>query len=168
MDRYIEDEALYEFHQTPENLAIQLIQTVRLEPNDVVYEPFKGNGSFYNNFPDNVIKCWSEIVEGRDYKEFKEEVDWIITNPPYKINDKNVFFSLLKEFAPRVRKGICFLASGICTQSLTPLRLKELEELGFFISSQIVVNIKKWRGRYYFITFTKERNPSFSYLINNW
>jgi len=168
MNRYIEDRAMYLLHQTPEELAIRLIQTVPLLEGDVIYEPFKGEGSFYSNFPDNVVKHWSEINEGRDYKDFTEEVDWIITNPPFKLNDKNCFFPLLKEFASRVRKGVCFLASGVCIQSLTPLRLKELADLGLYVDSQIVVNIKKWRGRYYFITFKKQPNPSYTYLLGNW
>jgi len=166
MNRYLDDEEHYLFHQTPNELALALIQTVPIEPTDRVYEPFRGEGSFYRQFPE-CEKHWSEIREGRDYKDFTEEVDWVITNPPYKINDKNGFFPLVKEFAPRVKKGICFLASGVCLQSLTPLRLKELEDMGWYVKSQIVVNVKKWRGRYYFITFTKERNPSFSYIINN-
>ena len=166
MERYVEDRELYLFHQTPDLLAQQLIQTVPIAPTDIVYEPFRGEGAFFRHFPD-CIKLWAEINEGRDYKDFTDTVDWIITNPPYKLNEKNCFFSLVKEFAPRVKKGICFLTSGVCLQSLTPLRLKELEEMGWYVASQIVVNVKKWRGRYYFITFTKERNPSFSYLINN-
>ena len=167
MNHYLDDREQYLFHQTPDDLALALIQTVPIEPTDIVYEPFRGEGSFYRQFPE-CVKHWSEIREGRDYKDMTEEVDWVITNPPYKINDKNCFFPLVKEFAPRVKKGICFLTSGVCLQSLTPLRLKELEELGWYVKSQVVVNVKKWRGRYYFITFTKERNPSFSYLINNW
>ena len=80
---YIDNQELYHFHQTPEALAIQLIQTVDLEPNDVVYEPFRGEGAFYNNFPDNVVKHWAEIVDNRDYKEFTDVVDWIITTYIY-------------------------------------------------------------------------------------
>lgn len=162
-----QDREQYLLHQTPYELAHALIQTVPIEPTDRVYEPFRGEGAFYQQFPE-CVKHWSEIREGRDYKDYTEEVDWVITNPPYKIQDKNSFFPLLKEFAPRVKKGICFLASAICVESLTPLRLKELEEMGWFVHSQITVSVKKWRGRYYFITFTRERNPSFSYLINNW
>lgn len=48
----------YYFHQTPEELAIKLINLVELEEGDMVLEPFKGEGAFYNNLPNNVIKLF--------------------------------------------------------------------------------------------------------------
>lgn len=36
----------YFFHQTPENLCIELIKQVPLVENDNVLEPFRGEGNF--------------------------------------------------------------------------------------------------------------------------
>ncbi len=52
-----------------------------------VLDPFKGKGAFYDNFPDDVIKEWCEIDEGKDFFEYHKKVDWIISNPPYSIFD---------------------------------------------------------------------------------
>ena len=53
-----------------------------------VLDPFKGTGSFYDQFPDTVEKDWCEIDEGRDFFDYQEHVDWIISNPPYSIFDE--------------------------------------------------------------------------------
>ena len=56
--------------------------------NGKVLDAFKGKGSFYDNYPDNVEKDWCEIDEGKDFFEYNEHVDWIITNAPYSIYDE--------------------------------------------------------------------------------
>ena len=53
----------------------------------IVLDPFKGEGSFYNQFPKNCIKDWCEIKEGIDFFKYNKKVDWIISNPPYSILD---------------------------------------------------------------------------------
>lgn len=53
-----------------------------------VLDAFRGNGSFYNQYPNNCRKDWCEIKDGRDFFDYNEKVDWIITNPPYSILDE--------------------------------------------------------------------------------
>jgi hypothetical protein len=52
-----------------------------------VYDPFRGDGSFYNQFESvflDTVECyWSEITDGRDFFDFEDKMDWIISNPPY-------------------------------------------------------------------------------------
>jgi len=156
----------YELDQTPEELAIKLIAEIPLSSGDSIYEPFAGENSFYRNFPTDCITYWSEIRRGRDYKSFEEPVDWIITNPPYRMEKgKNCIIPLLFEFLPRVRKGIAFLCNDKVISSLTPLRREKMKALGFHVSKITIVNVKKWRGRYYFIQITKQENPSINYFI---
>jgi tRNA G10 N-methylase Trm11 len=164
------DETYY-FHQTPETLAIELINMLDLEEGDIVLEPFKGEGSFYNNFPENVVKHYTEIEEGLDYKDFKETVDWVCTNPPFQIETDtkrvNSFYPLLEYYSDKVNKGIAFLANDRCFSTLTPKRIKILEANNLFLSKVIVCNIRKWRGRYFFIIFKKdEPSQFFDYLDN--
>ena len=71
---------------TPENIAKLIINKFNLSGK--VLDPFKGQGAFYNNYPETVKKDWCEIDEGKDFFEYKEHVDWIISNPPYSIYDE--------------------------------------------------------------------------------
>ena len=71
---------------TPENIAKLIINKFNLSGK--VLDPFKGKGAFYNNYPETVKKDWCEIDEGKDFFEYKEHVDWIVSNPPYSIYDE--------------------------------------------------------------------------------
>lgn len=150
----------YFFHQTPNDLAKKLIEFIPLIANDVVLEPFKGEGAFYNNFPSNVIKEWTEIEEGRDYKTHTTPVDWVISNPPFKLETTkggvNAFWTLLKHYTQYAKKGIAFLGNDYCFSTITPKRMKELNSLGFYLNFYKICNVKAWRGRYFFIIFTKQ------------
>lgn len=70
---------------TPIEISKQVIDMFNLYGK--VLDPFKGSGSFYDQFPDSVIKDWCEINEGRDFFDYVDRVDWIISNPPYSILD---------------------------------------------------------------------------------
>jgi len=61
----------------------------------------------------------------------------------------------MKQFVSLNKIG--FIINTACFQSLTPKRLKTLDELGFNITKIIVMNIQKWYGRYYFILFEKNQ-----------
>jgi hypothetical protein len=162
----------YYFHQTPPQLCADLIQKLELTENDRLYEPFKGEGGFYNAFPVGNPKAWTEITEGLDYKDYNEEYDWVITNPPFslQINNKkvNAFWYFIDYFTQRAKKGVAFLANDFCFGTLTPMRMKTLNERGFFISKVVVSCVKKWRGRYYFIVLEKKPNSIFSHLLPNY
>jgi len=166
----IKDEVYY-FHQTPEELCIELIKHVPLIQGDRVLESFRGEGSFYNNFPDFIEKDWCEITEGRDYKDYDKEFDWIITNPPFRLEEsgkrENAFYKLLKYYTNKAQKGIAFLGNDFCFSTLTPKRLKELNESGWYIHNIICCSVKKWRGRYFFIIFKKEHSDFYKYVEGN-
>ena len=163
----------YLFHQTPEQLAKDLINEVEFTEGDKVFEPFKGEGAFYNNLPQNVVKYWTEIKEGRDFRDFTENVDWVISNPPFRIDDtdgkrQNSIYTIIEHFSTRVNKGIAFLVNdyGLCT--LTPTRLKKLNDNGIYIHKIVVCSVKKWRGRYFFIIFKKQYNDLYKFLEGNY
>jgi type I restriction-modification system DNA methylase subunit len=163
------DETYY-FHQTPEELCKKLIEQVPLIKGDRVLEPFKGEGNFYNNLPDFVEKDWAEITEGKDYKDYTKPFDWVLTNPPFKMDEEqtgkrvNTFYKLLKYYTQRAEKGIAFLGNDFCFSTLTPIRLKELNESGWYIHNIVCCSVKKWRGRYFFIIFKKELCNFYSYV----
>lgn len=66
-------------HFTDENIAKSIVD--HFKPFGRVLEPFKGEGAFFEQLPSNSM--WCEINEGRDFFEFREPVDWIVTNPPF-------------------------------------------------------------------------------------
>jgi hypothetical protein len=162
---------MYYFHQTPNELAKKLIEFLPLKADDTVLEPFKGEGAFYNNLPDYVVKHWTEIEEGRDYLSFEGPVDWVISNPPFRLETAtgrvNAFWTILKHYTSIAQKGIAFLGNDYCFSTLTPKRMKELNALGFYFHSYKVCSVKAWRGRYFFMIFTKEPSQ-IGYLEGNY
>jgi len=163
---------VYLFHQTPDNLAKILINFVPLINDDKVLEPFRGEGSFYNNFPNFTANNWCEIEEGIDFKDYDydtNKIDWVISNPPFRLENLektriNSFYFILDFFLKRVNKGIAFLGNDRCFATLTPKRIKEIEKLGFYINKIVVCNIKKWRGRYFFIIISKIKTDFYNYI----
>jgi hypothetical protein len=162
----------YFFHQTPADLAKDLVDALGLPETDRLYEPFRGEGSFYNAFPEANPKDWSEITEGRDYTAHTGEYDWVITNPPFRLETGtkrvNAFWFLIDYYTQRAKKGIAFLANDRCFSTLTPKRMQTLNERGFSITKLIVCSVKKWRGRYYFFVLEKKQNATVGFLLNNY
>ena len=166
------DRETYLFHQTPKELAKDLIPFVPLAESDRVIEPFKGEGAFYDNFPTFVNKDWAELEQGRDYRELTGEYDWVITNPPFRLETDgkrvNSFWFLIDYYTQRAKKGIAFLGNDSCFSTLTPRRQAILKERGWRMTKVVVCSVKKWRGRYFFFILQKEGQGFMDYLIANY
>ena len=153
----------YHFHQTPELLCKELLKHIPdVKRGDLFFEAFAGEGSFVRAFPDDCNIIQTEIEHGTDYRSIDLEtasVDWVITNPPFKMENEvgkltSSFYNLCDYFAGKTNKGFAFLANDSCLSTLTPVRLKHLYETkGMYIHKIVVCSIKKWRGRYFFIIF---------------
>ena len=160
---------LYYLHQTSRELAKEIIDSIDFNDGENVYEPFAGQKAFYNQFPSNVNKYYTEIEEGLCYKNFNYDevkINTILSNPPFRIDGKNCFFKLLEYFSTKDVDRIIFLCNDYCLNSLTPKRLKKLNDNKLYINKIITCNVKKWRGRYYVITFGRIPNLSFQYFLN--
>ena len=72
---------------TPDWLAKQICGMFSISGK--VLEPCKGEGAFLKYLPQNTD--WCEIADGKNYYDYNEKVDWIVTNPPY--SDYNRFLS---------------------------------------------------------------------------
>ena len=72
---------------TPLAMAKRVIDLYGIQEGSTILDPCRGEGAFYDNYPENCIKDWCEIEEGRDFYAYEGNVDWIITNPPYSILD---------------------------------------------------------------------------------
>lgn len=148
-----------DIYYTPEPLAKELIKICDLKENDIVLDPFKGKGVFYNNYPDFVKKDWCEITEGKDFLKYNNKVDWIISNPP---------FSKLKEILPKcievAEKGICLILGF---NNLTPYRDNLFKNSGFNLTHIETFNVKGWFGfRCCFVIYEKNK-PSMNKLSTN-
>ena len=166
------DRDTYLFHQTPRQCAIDLMQYIPLQPGDTVLEPFKGEGAFYDAFPNYVHKDWAELEQGRNYIDVSGSYDWVITNPPFRLetNGKRVnsFWYLLDYYTQRTHKGIAFLANDRCFSTLTPKRMNLLQQRNWSITKIVVCSVKKWRGRYFFIILEKDKVGFVNYLLPNY
>lgn len=158
------------FHYTPEALASKLVSLVEIHHSDVLLEPFKGGGSFYNQFPAENVKDWCEIDEGRDFFQYEGSCDIIITNPPFKSNEvqRNILIKCMDKCFDVCRKKVCVLINSKCFNSLTPLRLHHWSQRGWVITNVHICNVSKWFGRYYFVTFEKDKQPIMTFDITNY
>jgi hypothetical protein len=72
--------------QTHPQLAKRIVEYFQpqFQLGDVLLEPCRGEGAFYDNFPDGYDKHWCEIDEDRDFLQCQlTHVNWTITNFPW-------------------------------------------------------------------------------------
>jgi hypothetical protein len=162
---------IYAFHQTPPDLAKRLMDFVPIQSGDRLYEPFRGEGAFFNAFPTTTTNLWAEIRKEKDYKD-EQEYDWVITNPPFRLEEGNTringFWLTLDYFSSRAKKGVAFLFNKQCLEALTPKRIEILQQRGFHIQKIVVCSVKKWAGRYYFLVLSKQPANFLVALRENW
>ncbi len=128
---------------------------------DTVCEPCKGNGSFYNQLPDNCNKIWYEINEGKDYLTCEEKCDITLSNPPFV--PRKLFWSFHQKAMELTNREIYWLINFCSINVFTPKRLDEMKSKGWFINSFHVVADKRWFGRYAWIKISKIDNNFMSW-----
>ena len=64
---------------TPRWLARDII--AHFQPSGRILDPCRGDGAFFDQLPEGAD--WCEIREGRDFFAYVNQVDWIVSNPPY-------------------------------------------------------------------------------------
>ncbi len=65
---------------TPLDAARDVVN--HFKPSGRILDPCRGNGAFSDLMPG----CdWCEIRQGRDFYAWREQVDWIVSNPPYSV-----------------------------------------------------------------------------------
>ena len=101
-----------------------------------ILDPCCGNGAFFNKFPDSKNKFWCEITKGADFFEFKEEVDIIISNPPWSLTRKFL------NHAMTVTKTIVFLIPINHIVGLKA-RMRDLDTAGFWLTDVLIINTPK-------------------------
>lgn len=96
-------------------------------------EPCKGDGAFIRAFSELGINPeWCEITEDNDFFNYKDKVDWIITNPPYSI------LSDFLEHSLTVANNIVFLVLG--NAMFFKKRIRLIREAGYGFKEFIFVD----------------------------
>jgi len=139
---------------TPPKLAKTAIDMIDYNENDIWLDPFKNDGSYYNQFPNN-NKKWCEILQNKDFFDFDEPVEIICSNPPYSCIDK----VLLKSVAlkPRVIQYLL----GI--NNLTAKRLEFMEKNNYGLTKIHICKVFKWYGMSCIFQFEKDKKSIISF-----
>lgn len=130
---------------TPVTVVQRHLAMIEKLPTDKWLDPFKGKGAYFDKLPDN--KEWCEITEGRDFFDYVEPVDIIVSNPPYSCLDKVLQHSV--SLKPRI---ISYL---IGQQNLTAKRIEFMNENGYGLSKVCLLKVFKWYGMSYIVVFEK-------------
>lgn len=98
----------------------------------------ESDGSFVKslrNWNTNMIVYTCEILEGKDFFDFKEKVDWIITNPPYSKMRKFIQHSM------EVSDNIVFLTT--INHLWLKARIRDIKQANFGIKEIILLDTPK-------------------------
>ena len=111
---------------TPEYLAEALVN--HFNPSGKILEPCKGTGNFLKFLPKDSL--WCEISEGKNFFDFNDKVDWIMTNPPWSQIRKFLQHSM------EISENVCFLFT--INHLWTKARIRDIKEAGFGIKEIVI------------------------------
>ena len=131
---------------TPLRLAKKAIDMVSFKPDDIWFDPFKNNGSYYNQFP-NENKVYTEILEEKDFFLFNEKVDIICSNPPYSLMDAVIKKSI--ELEPHTINYLIGIGN------LTARRIEMFENAGYGMTKLHMCKVFKWYGMSVMVQFER-------------
>ena len=139
---------------TPDELVIDCIKCIDIKSDDILLDPFYGDGAFYNKYPIENKKEWCEIAKDKDFFEYNNKVDWIISNPPFSILNK-----VLDHCCSISKKGFGLI---MLTTALTIPRINRMKLKGFKITKLLYFQVKQWFGfTCVFVVFSKDGNEIF-------
>ena len=139
---------------TPLKLAKYHIDMIQYKPADIWFDPFKNNGSYYNQFP-NDNKKWAEILDDKDFFDFNEKVDVICSNPPYS------FIDLILEHSIKLKPKIISYLIGI--NNLTPKRIEYMEKNKYYITKIHLCKVFNWFGMSIIVVWKKNVKSIITY-----
>ena len=139
---------------TPLSLAKKQIDMINHNEDDVWLDPFKNSGNFYNQYPTDKRE-WCEILDGKDFFEYNNDIDIICSNPPYSCIDDVLKKSV--ELKPRV---ISYL---IGMGNLTAKRIEYMENNNYGLTKIHMCKVYKWYGMSFIVQFEKDQEHIISY-----
>ena len=115
---------------TPKSLAKMIVE--HFNPTGKILEPCKGEGNSLEYLP---YAEWCEISEGKDFFNFSDKMDWIITNPPWSIFRPFLIHSLT------VADNVVFLIPIV--HYFGKARLREIKKAGYGFKEMIFIDTPK-------------------------
>jgi type I restriction-modification system DNA methylase subunit len=131
---------------TPKHIVKKMIEMISIQEHETILDPCKGEGAFYDELIGR--KNWCEISLGKDFYDYKEQVDVIIGNPPFSQWDKWMEHTISLQ-----PKRICYLFGAL---NLTPNRLKKLSLHGYHVTKLCFVRINGYFGHSYLTVLEKK------------
>tara|TARA_R110000868_G_C10483126_1_gene729463 strand:+ start:22 stop:552 length:531 start_codon:yes stop_codon:yes gene_type:complete len=112
---------------------------------DVWFDPFYGQGIYFNNFPTEK-KDWTEIALEKDFFKYEGTPTIICSNPPYSMIDKVLEKSV--SLKPRI---ISYL---VLHGAMTTKRMEFMRNNNYGLTSIHTTKVFKWYGMSEIVTFT--------------
>lgn len=121
---------------TPPSLALKIVK--HFNPfGKKCLDPCRGKGAFTDALLSiGINPDWCEIDEGRDFFQYKDKVDWIITNFPWSLHRECIMHSM------SIADNIVSLVTVNHVIGLKA-RLKDIRDSGFFIREIITMPTPK-------------------------
>lgn len=141
------------FYTPPEVVDVHL-SFIKSKPDDIWYDPFYGEGAYYNKFPSE-NKSWTEITKGKDFFTYNDKCDIICSNPPYSMIDNVLTKSV--ELNPRI---ISYL---IGFHNLTTKRIEYMNNNGYYLKHLHLLKIFEWFGMSAVVVFEKNSTNCISF-----
>ena len=133
---------------TPIDLAKKHIDMIDFNEDDIWLDPCRNSGNYYNQYPTK-NKDWCEILDGKDFFDYRGKVDICCSNPPYSLLNKWIEKHI--ELNPRV---ISFL---IGIGNLTTKRIETLERAGYSLTKLKMMKVYSWYGMSCIVVFEKNK-----------
>jgi len=119
-----------DLHWTGTDIAHRIVE--HFAPTGRVLEPAAAPGEGgYISHP--AFTDWCEVRSGRNFFDFNEHVDWIITNPPYSI------IAQFEEHAMRIADNVVFGPVKIDALGSGNKRWRMPTELGFHLREAVIL-----------------------------
>jgi hypothetical protein len=116
------NDPIHDLVVTPDWLAVRIVDY--LDPSGILLDPARGSGAFYRALRRHSKDVrWCEKAAGIDFFHFHEQVDWIITNPPWSKMRKFI------QHAMTLAPNIAFV--GTVQQFTLKARLADMRAAGF-------------------------------------
>ena len=133
-----------DYYLTPEPVARLMIEMAEIKDTDLVLDPSKGKGVFFDNLPYGGDYC--EITEGKDFFDNRNYYDVIIGNPPYSIWDRWISHTV------KICDKFCYLFGQ---SSLTHNRIKMIHDAGFGATKICILKVNWWMTQSMIVVFEK-------------
>lgn len=133
---------------TPTKLAKVLVTLLPIREGETILEPCCGDGAFVDALPQAIT------LDG-DFYDYKNKVDWVVTNPPYSDLDKwlDHSFSIANH-------GVALLLGLL---NITPRRLEMANKMGFGLTYIHLCKVFHWFGISAFCVWEKGKRDIIYY-----